>query len=94
MDNRTKAASAATRTEDNSETRHEPTLHDWQDLICFVAFEDEKLRNTVYLLLRSTESGRAYLERVTRYRPEIEKKAARIFAIWPTISTRSKRSTS
>lgn len=55
-----------------SSTGLEPTLQQWQDLIGFLAFEDRALRHTVSLLLKATESGRAYLERATRYRPRFE----------------------
>lgn len=53
--------------------KQEPTFAEWQVLLDHTTDEELGLQLTIQHLMFSTESGRAYLEFVTRYRPDLEK---------------------
>lgn len=49
----------------------EPTIKEWQLLLDYAAEAEPDIALPIQLLLLNSESGRAYLEYVTRYRPEL-----------------------
>ncbi len=65
----------------------EPTMKEWQLLLDYAAEAEPEIALPIQLLLLNLESGRAYLEYVTRYRPELREDPLDFIQLYTTYET-------
>lgn len=52
-------------------SKREPTIEEWHQLIESNSEHEPEIQRTIQILMQNSATGRAYLEYVTQYRPEL-----------------------